>query len=169
MGLLEVLMDPWREGQNGSGVWDFFQTCNKTKKNINHLPVVDFPQCWGMVSWSWWCLSDLSTLMQGRWQRIVFSAFQNSFSLPLWSPLSVFIWPVYTRLCPHSCKHLLWLDGAVWALQWTTVCHCCKLNESWNVHILRETDIWCYRICELIQIIGTSFKNTPVSAVEAGL
>ncbi len=39
--------------------------------------------------------------------------------LPLWSPFPVCIWPVYTRLCSHSCKHLLWPDRAVWVLQWT--------------------------------------------------
>ncbi len=36
----------WRDVQSGCGV--FFQTCNRTHQN--HLPVVDFPQCWG------WCL-----------------------------------------------------------------------------------------------------------------
>ncbi len=111
-------------------VWGVFQTCSRT--HSDRLPVVDSPQCWGMVSCSWWSLSDLSTLMPSRWKWTESLVFQNNSTLPLWSPFPVCIWPVYTRLCPPSCKHLLWPDGAFWVLQWTTVCRCCKLDESWQ-------------------------------------
>ncbi len=113
-GLLEVLMM-------------FFQTCNRT--HSDRLPVVDFPQYWGMVSCSWWYLSDLSTLKPCHWKRIGSLAYRNN--LPLWSPFPVCIWPVYTRICSHSCEHLLWPDGTVRVLQWTMVCHCFRLNEYW--------------------------------------
>ncbi len=33
------------------GCMVFFQTCNKTRSD--RLPVVDSPQCWGMVSCNW--------------------------------------------------------------------------------------------------------------------
>ncbi len=80
-------------------VWmAFFQTCNRTYSD--RLPVVDSPQCWGMVSCNWWCFSDLFTLKQNHWKRISTLAFQNNSSLPLWSPFPVCIWPVFTRLCP---------------------------------------------------------------------
>ncbi len=42
-------------------VWFFFQTYSRT--HSDHLPVVDSPQCWGMVSYSWLSLSDISTLI----------------------------------------------------------------------------------------------------------
>ncbi len=106
----------------------FFQTCSKT--HSARMPVVDSPECWGMVSYNWWYLSYFSTLKQNHWKRIGSLTYQNNSSLPLWSPFPVCIWPVYTRLYPPSCKHLLWPDGAVWVLQWTMVCHCCRLNES---------------------------------------
>ncbi len=63
----------WRGVQGGCGV--FFQTCSRTRSD--HLPVVDSPQCWRMVSCSWWSLSDLSTLMLSHWNRIVSLFFQN--------------------------------------------------------------------------------------------
>ncbi len=126
-GMLEVLMVVWRGVQGGCGV--FVQTCSRT--HSDRLPVVDSPECCGMVSCNWWCLSCLSTLKQNHWNIICSLACQNNSSLPLWSPFTVCIWPVYTRLCPPFCKHLLWPDGAVWVLQWTMVCRCCRLNESW--------------------------------------
>lgn len=47
-------------------VWDWaFQTCGKTLSGLQ--PVVESPQCWGMVPCSWWWISGLSTLMQGCW------------------------------------------------------------------------------------------------------
>ncbi len=107
-------------GVNGCVV--FFQTCSRT--HSDHLPVVDSPQCWGMVSCSWLSLSDLSTL--SHWKRIGSLAYRNNSSLLLWSRFPVCIRPVYTIFYPPSCKHLLWLDGAFWVLQWTTVCHCCR-------------------------------------------
>ncbi len=102
-GLLEVLMLS-------------FQTCSRI--HSDRQPVVDSPQCWGMVSCNWWCLSDLSTLKQDHWKRNGSLAFQNNSSLTLKdeSPFPVCIWPVYTRLCSPSCKHLLWPDRAVWVL-----------------------------------------------------
>ncbi len=54
-GLLEVLLVVWRGVQSGCGV--FFQTCSRT--HSDRLPVVDSPQCWGMMSCSWLSLSDL--------------------------------------------------------------------------------------------------------------
>ncbi len=81
----------------------YFQTCNRI--HSDHLPDVDSPECWGMVSCNWWCLS---TLKQNHWKRMCFLACQNDSSLPLWSPFPVCIWPVYTRLYPPFCKHLLW-------------------------------------------------------------
>ncbi len=105
-----------------------FQTCSRT--HSDRLPVVDFPQCWGMVSCNGWCLLYLSTLKQNHWKRICSLACQNNSSLPLWCPFPVCIWPVYTRLYPPFCKHLHWPDGAVWVLQWSMVCRCCRLNES---------------------------------------
>ncbi len=107
----------------------FSQYHNRT--HSDRLQVVDSPEFWGMVSCNWWCLSYLSTLKQDHWKRICSLACQNNSSLPLWSPFPVCIWHVYTRLYPPFCKHLLWPDGAVWVLQWTMVCHCCRLNESW--------------------------------------
>ncbi len=102
-------------GVGGGGLQEgrmvFFQTCNRT--HSDHLPIVDSPQCWGMVFCNWWCLSDLSTLRQNHWKIICSLVFQNNSSLPLWSPFPVCIWPVYTTRCPPSCKHLLWPDGAV--------------------------------------------------------
>ncbi len=65
-GLLEVLMVVWRGVQSECGL--FFQTCNRTHSDC--LPVVDSPQCWGMVSCSWLSLSDLSTLKLSHWKRI---------------------------------------------------------------------------------------------------
>ncbi len=99
----------------------------------------------GMVSCNRWCLSYLSTLKQNHWKIIYSLACQNNSSLPLWSHFSVCIWPVYTRFYPPFCKHLLLPDGAVWVLQWTTVCCCCviQLNNSWvavnglHFHIVR--------------------------------
>ncbi len=126
-GLVEVLMVLWRGVQGECGV--FFQICNRT--HSDHLPVVDSPQCWGMVSCNWWCLSYLYTLKQNHWKRIGTLVYRNKSSLLICSPFPVCIWPVYTRLCPLSCKHLLWPEGAIWVLQWTMVCHCCRLNESW--------------------------------------
>ncbi len=39
-------------GERGLQVWIvFFQTCNRT--HSNRLPVVDSPECWGMVSCNW--------------------------------------------------------------------------------------------------------------------
>ncbi len=122
-GMLEVV---WRGVQSRCGV--FFQICNRTHSDC--LPVVDSPRCWGMVSCSW-SLSDISTLMMSHWKRIGSLAHRNNSSLLLWYPFPVCIWPVYTRLYPPSCKHLLWPDGAVWVLQWTMVFHCCRLNEFW--------------------------------------
>ncbi len=63
----------WRGVQGGCGV--FFQTCSRTRSD--HLPVVDSPQCWRMVSCSWWSLSDLSTLILSHWNRIESLFFQN--------------------------------------------------------------------------------------------
>ncbi len=122
-GMLEVV---WRGVQSRCGV--FFQICNRTHSDC--LPVVDSPRCWGMVSCSW-SLSDISTLMLSHWKRIGSLAHRNNSSLLLWYPFPVCIWPVYTRLYPPCCKHLLWPDGAVWVLQWTMVFHCFRLNESW--------------------------------------
>ncbi len=127
-GLLEVLMDVWRGVQSGCGVF-FFQICNRNHSDC--LPVVDSPQCWGMVSCNWWSLSYLSTLKQNHWKRIGSLAYRNNSSVLFWSNFTVCIWPVYTRLYTPSCKHLLWPDKAVWVWQWTMVCHCCRLNESW--------------------------------------
>ncbi len=110
-------------------VWGVFQICNRT--HSDYLPVVGSLQCWGMVSCSWLSLSNLSTLMQSRWKRIGSLAYQNNYSFLLWSPFPVCIWPVYTRLYLPFCKYLLWSDMAVWVLQWTMVCHCCRLNECW--------------------------------------
>ncbi len=107
------VMVVWRGVQGGCGV--FFQTCNGTYSN--RLPVVDSPQCWGMVFCSWLSLSDLSTLMLSHRKIIGSLAYRNDSSLPLWSPFPGCIWPVYTRFYPPSCKHLLWPDGAVWVLQ----------------------------------------------------
>ncbi len=123
--------------------------------------------CKRQTSWhrayNWWCLSYLSTLKQNLWKRTWSLASRNNFSLPLWSPFPVCIWPVYTRLYPPSFKHLLWPDGAVWVLQWTMVCHCCRLNNPGrNALIFTETDIGCYSLCELVQIVWSSFKNTPI-------
>ncbi len=39
----------WRVVQSGCGM--FVQTCSRT--HSDRLPVVDSPQCWGMVSCSW--------------------------------------------------------------------------------------------------------------------
>ncbi len=116
-GLLEVLMVV----QSGCGV--FFQICNRTHSDC--LPVVHSPQCWGMVSCNWWCLSNLSTLNQNHWKRIGSLAYHNNSSLLLWSPFPVCIWPVYSILSLPPCEHLLWPDEAVWVLKWTMVCHCC--------------------------------------------
>ncbi len=78
-GLLEVLMVVWRGVQSGCGM--FFQICNIT--HSDRLPVVDSPQCWGMVSCSWLSLSDLSTLMLSHWKRIGSLAYRNNSSLLL--------------------------------------------------------------------------------------
>ncbi len=112
-GLLEVLMVVWRGVQSRCGV--FFQICNRTHSDC--LPVVDSPECWGMVSCSWLSLSDLSTLMLSHWKRIGSLAYWNNSSLLLLSTFPVCIWPVYTRLYPPSCKHLLWPNRAFWVLQ----------------------------------------------------
>ncbi len=125
-GLLELLMVVWRGVQ--SGWWVFFQTCNRT--HLNRLPVVDSTQWWWMVSCSCLSLSDLSTLMLNHWKRIGSLAYRNNSFLPPWSPFPGYIWPVYTRCYPPSCKHLLWPDRAVWVFQWTMVCRCCRLNKS---------------------------------------
>ncbi len=58
----------WRRGGLQEVWMVFFQTCNKT--HSDGLPVVDSPQCWGMVSCNWWWLSYLSTLKQYHWKRI---------------------------------------------------------------------------------------------------
>ncbi len=76
---------------------------------------------WGVVFCCWLSLSDLSTLMLCHWNRIRSLAYRNNSSLPLWSPFSMYIWPVYIRYYPPPCKDLLWPDGAVWVLQWTIV------------------------------------------------
>ncbi len=102
--------------QGGCGM--FCQTSNITHSNLR--PVVDSSQCWGMMSCSWLSLSDLSTLILSHWKRIGSVAYWNNSSLPLWSPFPVCICPVYTRLYPPSYKHLLWPNGAVWVLQWTS-------------------------------------------------
>ncbi len=69
-------------GERGvaGGVNGVFQTCSRT--HSDHLPVVDSPQCWGMVSCNWLCLSYLSTLNQNHWKRICSLACQNNSSLP---------------------------------------------------------------------------------------
>ncbi len=92
----------WGEMGVAGSVYGVFQTCNRT--HSDRLLVVDSPQRWGMVSCSWWCLSDLSTLKPCHWKRIGSLTHRNNSSLPLWSPFPVCIWPVYTRICSHSCK-----------------------------------------------------------------
>ncbi len=87
-GLLEVLMVVWRGVQGGCGV--YIQICNRTHSDC--LPVVDSPQCWGMVSCNWWCLPYLSTLKQNHWKRIGSLAYRNTSSLLLGSPFPVCIW-----------------------------------------------------------------------------
>ncbi len=57
--------------------------------------------------------SGLSHWCRGRCLKAVFLAFQRSSSLPLLSPYSVCIWPVCTRLFPHSCRRPLWPGEAV--------------------------------------------------------
>ncbi len=37
------------------------------------------------------------------------------------------------------------------------------MSPARNAHNLTETDIWCYSLCELIQISGGSFKNSPIN------
>ncbi len=128
-GAHHLLWSAVQKGERGWCEWCFFQTCNIT--HSDRLRVVDSPVFWGMVSCNCWCLSEVSTLKQNHWEIICSIACQNNSSLPLWSPFPVCIWPVYTRLYPPFCKHLLWTDWAVWVLQWTTVCRCCKLDESW--------------------------------------
>ncbi len=110
----------------------FFQICNRTHSDC--LPFVDSPQFWGMVSCNWWCLSCISTLKQNHWKRICSLACQNNSSLPLWSPFPVCIWPVYTRLYPPFCKHLLWPDGAV-----TKHCWCLVMSFWFKVCIYSHT------------------------------
>ncbi len=98
-GLLEVLMV-------------FFQTCNRT--HSDRLPVVDSPQCWGMVSCSW-CLSDLSTLKPCHWKRTGSLAYRNNSSLKVkvtWhtakygDPYSEFVLCILTHpKCTHSSEH----------------------------------------------------------------
>ncbi len=83
----------------------FFQICDRTHSDC--LTVVDSPQCWGMVSCNWWCLSYLSTLKQNHWKRIGSFTYWNNSSLLLWYPFPVCIWSVYTRLDHPSCKHFL--------------------------------------------------------------
>ncbi len=129
------------------------------------MPVVDSPHGWGLVSCNWWCLSDLSTLKQNHWMLFFFLAFQNNSSLPVWSPFPVCNWPVCTRLCPPSYKHLLWTDVAVWDLQWRFVVVVSYMSPGRNAHILTETDIRCYSLCELVQIVCSSLKNTPINEV----
>ncbi len=58
-----------------------FQTSNIT--HSNRLPVVDSPQCWGMVFYSWLSLSDISTLMMSHWKIIGSLLYRNNSSLPL--------------------------------------------------------------------------------------
>ncbi len=84
---LEVLMVVWSGAQGRCGV--FFQTWSRT--HSDRLPVADSPQCWGMVSCSWWSLSDLSTLMQNHWKRMWSLAYCNNSSLLFWSPFPVCI------------------------------------------------------------------------------
>ncbi len=100
----------WRGVQSGCGV--FFQICNRTHSDC--LPVVDYAQCWGMVSSSWLSLSDLSTLMLSHWKRIGSLAYWFSASLISFS--NVYLACLYKPLSPSS-EHLLWPDGAVWVLQ----------------------------------------------------
>ncbi len=45
----------------------------------------------------------------------------------------------------------------------------CYISPGGNAYILTVTDIWSYRLCELVQIGGSSFKITPISKVETGL
>ncbi len=59
----------------------FFQTCSRTHSDC--LPVVDYPECWGMMSCNWCCLSYLSTLKQNHWKRIRSLAYLNNPSLLL--------------------------------------------------------------------------------------
>ncbi len=68
----------------------------------------------------------------------------------------------YSRFCGHFSKHPLWHDEAVWVSLWTMGCHYWMTEMSRNACILTETDVWCYSICELIQIGGCSFKNTHI-------
>ncbi len=70
----------WRGVHGGCGVF-FFQICNRTRSDC--LPVVDSPQCWGMVSCTWRCLSYLSTLKQNCCKRIGSLAYWNNSSLIL--------------------------------------------------------------------------------------
>ncbi len=65
--------------QSGCGV--FFQISNRTHSDC--LPVVDPPQCWGMVSCSWLSISDLSTLMLSHLKRIGSLVYRNDSSLLL--------------------------------------------------------------------------------------
>ncbi len=116
--LLEVLMVVWRDVQVECGMFFFFFICNRTH---SVLPIVDSPQCWGMVSCNWWCLSYLSTLKQNHWKRIGSLAYRNKSSLLLWSPLPVCIWSVYTILYPPSCKHLLWPDEEFCSEPWFVI------------------------------------------------
>ncbi len=90
----------WSHSVNSThDVWMvFFQTCSRT--HSDRLPVVDSPQCWGMVSCNWWCLSDLSTLKQNHWKIICSLAFQNKSSLPLFSFSSVYLACLYKTLSP---------------------------------------------------------------------
>ncbi len=82
----------WRGVHGMCGV--FFQTCSRTLSN--HLPVVDSPQCWGMVTCSWLSLSDRSTLMLSHWKRIRSLAYlNNSFFASLISFSSVYLACLY--------------------------------------------------------------------------
>ncbi len=109
--------------------WCFFKPAVLLIQVVCQLLILHSAGGGGGVSCNWWCLSYLSTAES--LEDHFFLAFHNNSSLPLWSPFQVCIWPVYIRLCHPSWKHLLWPDGTVWVLQWSMVCHCCMLDESW--------------------------------------
>ncbi len=68
-------------------------------------------------------------------------------------PISVGVLFGLTKECEFSCK------------PWLIIVEC-YISPGGNAYILAVTDLYSDCLCELVQIGGSSFKNTPISKIE---
>lgn len=113
----EVEFVVWCLKWSGWGVWRWV---NKThsKTHSGHQPVDGSPQCWGMVSCSWWCPAELFTL--AAITCVFFHSDWNYTNLRFRVSCFHVMWVNMVR-CLHVLTHLI--RTAVWHAQNWWMCH----------------------------------------------